>query len=72
MEQRVITAISNKIYQRFPEIKGARPSVQEQTTGHFLLIYKGAAQTADGRSIDRTVRVVASAEGKLIKVTTSR
>lgn len=72
MEQGLITAISNKIYQRFPEIKGARPSVKEQTTGHFLLIYKGATESVDGRTIQRVVRVVASADGKLIKVTTSR
>jgi hypothetical protein len=72
MDSKLVEKISGQIYRQFPEVSGARPSVQAQGDDKFLLIFKGAGTAADGKRIPRTVRVVASASGKVIKVTTSR
>jgi hypothetical protein len=72
MDSKIVEKISGQIYSRFPEVSGSRPSVQSQAEDTYLLIFKGAGTTADGKRIQRTVRVVASGSGKIIKVTTSR
>ncbi len=72
MDSKIVEKISGQISRQFPEVADARPSVQAQGEDNFLLIFKGAATTADGKKIARTVRVVATASGKIIKVTTSR
>lgn len=72
MDAKTVDKISGQVYSKFPEVSGSRPSVQEQTADTFLLIFKGSGTTADGKHINRSVRVVASASGKIIKITTSR
>ena len=72
MDSKIVEKISGQIYRQFPEVSGARPSVQTQAEDTYLLIFKGTGTAADGKKIQRTVRVVASGSGKIIKVTTSR
>lgn len=72
MDQRILTGICSQIYQRFPDLRGVKPKVQEYEGKHVLLIFKGSSATADGRSLARTVRAVVTPEGKITKVTTSR
>ena len=72
MESKIVEKISGQISRQFPEVAGAKPSVQSQGEENFLLIFKGSATTADGKKIARTVRVVATGSGKIVKVTTSR
>jgi hypothetical protein len=72
MEQQKIIAICNQVYQKFPEVRGAQPSVASHGENQILLIFKGRAQAADGKTINRIVRVVASTDGKISKMTTSR
>lgn len=72
MDNHATDEICKKVYQRFPEMKGARPSVQNYSETHVLLVFKGKGTTADGRTIQRTVRVVATKEGKITKLTTSK
>jgi hypothetical protein len=73
MDAQTVQKISEQIYKKFPEVSGSRPKVQSQgSEGNSLLIFKGSAATADGKRIERTVRVVASDRGKIVKVTTSR
>lgn len=71
MDSNAIQAICKTVSQRFPEMKGARPSVQSYGENQVLLVFKASA-AADGRSMQRTVRVVATKEGKISKITTSR
>lgn len=71
MDTRTLTAVCRKVYQRFPEVRGCSPSVQD-TGAQVQLVFKGSAVTADGRSMPRVVRVVATQDGKITKVTTSR
>jgi hypothetical protein len=76
MDAKTIEKICGQIYRRFPEVTGSKPKVQTQATDreapNYLLIFKGSGTTADGKRIDRTVRVVTSETGKIVKVTTSR
>ncbi len=72
MESNLIDAICKTVYKRFPEMNGKRPAVQNYTETQVLLLFKASVTTADGRSLPRTVRVVASKDGKINKITTSR
>jgi hypothetical protein len=73
MDTQIVQKISAQIYKKFPEVAGSHPKVQAQgSESSYLLIFKGSGTTADGKRIERTVRVVASDRGKIIKVTTSR
>jgi hypothetical protein len=49
-----------------------RPKVSSYTGDLSLLLFTTKAKAADGRSITRTVRVVAGPDGKIKKATTSR
>lgn len=81
MESRAIEVISNSIHKQFPEFAGSKPKVRLQadskTSGKlksptYLLTFESKVLTAGGKSLTRWVRVVATEEGKIIKVTTSR
>jgi len=80
MDAKTIDKISKNISRRFPDVAG-RPNVQRQNTPQakgrnatptYLLIYQGQGKGPAGKSISRRVRVVADANGKIIKVSTSR
>ena len=72
MDSKIVEKISEQVYRKFPEVAGAHPSVQAQSEDTYLLVFKGSAKTADGMKIERTIRVVAASNGKVIKMTTSR
>ncbi len=76
MDTKVLGTVCNQIYKRFPEVDGAKPKVQTQSSGQdgpvYLLVFKGKAVTADGKSMPRIVRATVDDHGKIIKVTTSR
>jgi hypothetical protein len=76
-----IESISRQIYRQFPEIRDARPMVQNQPGAksaglsgaeQYLLTFRGSGQGPGGRTINRIVRVVANDRGKVLKVSTSR
>ena len=80
MDNKHLDSICKQIYKRFPEVSGYHPKVQTQnlphgnseSTSQYLLIFQGSRTTADGKSINRIVRVVVSEQGRILKVTTSR
>ncbi len=75
-----IDAIARQVYRQFPEIRDARPQVQDQAGAkvlgadgrRFVLTFKGKGQGPGGQSILRIVRVVADERGKVLKISTSR
>ncbi len=71
MERQLINAICQQVARKFPETKGVQPKVTSRPQDQYLLVFKSSATTADGRTLPRTVRVVADANGKIIKMTTS-
>ncbi len=86
MDTQVINKVSSSIYNRFPEFKGCNPTVRKQkkpqakstpgnTTTTYLLTYKTKAlvsASSGSKSMSRSIRVVATENGKIIKMTTSR
>jgi len=79
MNDKSLKSISSKISRQFPEVAKSKPKVQRQSgqktkssTSTYLITYRGKALTADGKSINRVVRVTADDDGKIIKITTSR
>jgi hypothetical protein len=72
MDNKLIDAINKQIYRKFPEVDGVKPVSSPRPGEQVLLVYKGAAITADGRAISRTVRVVVDQAGKILKMTTSK
>jgi len=72
MEERAKQQVCSSVYHQFPELRGAHPSVSALPGDKFQLVFHGKAETADGKKINRTVRVTASENGKILKLTTSR
>lgn len=88
MDPKLIQRISNQVYRRFPEVNGKKPRVRQQkppangskakhsgaaaVDPTYLLIFRGTGLGPGGRPIPRLVRVVASAQGKILKISTSR
>ena len=82
MDTKLLNSISSQVYRRFPEVEGSHPKVQTQAapqavksasaSPNYLIIYQGSAAGPNGKSISRIVRVVANAQGKILKITTSR
>ena len=79
MDSKTIRDISQQIYRRFPEVSGAAPNVKSQPDAKgigngsaYLLTFKGRVQSNGGPAFNRNVRVVASGDGRILKVTTSR
>ncbi len=81
MEPRFVDAVCQQVYTRFPEVNGCAPKIQLQPAGEpgaakkapsYLFIFSGKGLTANGKAIARTVRVVVSERGKIVKMTTSR
>jgi len=72
MEKSNIDKVNNRVYRQFPDLKGRKPTISSYAESKYLLLYKGSAKTANGKTISRTIRVVADEKGKIIKITTSR
>jgi len=81
MDQDKIKTINKEVYRRFPEIKGKKPKVQvlklsnkrgPEQTKTYLLVYGSQASTSTHQVLSRMVRVVATDEGVIVKITTSK
>jgi hypothetical protein len=72
MDRQIIASVSREVYHNFPEVKGSQPEIRPQGQTRNLLVFHGKSTTEDGRTINRTVRVVVDVNGKIIKTTTSR
>ena len=72
MDSNTLSSVCDEVYKRFPEVVGSHPKEQNQPNENTLLIFRGISKTADGKRIERNVRVLVSPTGKIIKMTTSR
>lgn len=72
MNRQALEKICAQVYQKFPEVAGSAPKVQPYGESQHLLIFQGKGTTASGHAIQRMVRVVATQDGKVVKITTSR
>jgi hypothetical protein len=68
-------AICERVYRRFPAMKGVRPSIRrQQSPGQdcFLLRFETVVVLEGGARLPTTVRVVVNADGRILKMTSSR
>jgi hypothetical protein len=85
MDSKTIQSISKKIYRRFPEVDGVKPSLRKQKipgtkrdkpsnleNHNYLLTFKNTVKGPGSQKIQRIIRVVTSSSGKIIKTTTSK
>lgn len=84
MDPKLVKTITTQIYRRYPEFEGCRPKVRRQAPAQaksesrpetYLLTYTQKVQVnsaAGPRTLTRSLRVVTDANGKILKITTSR
>ena len=72
MESNALDKVCKNIYRRFPTVSGKRPKVSKQGDDRYLLIFSGKGETPDGKTIQQTLRVVATEDGKVVKTSMSR
>jgi hypothetical protein len=83
MDPKTIQKISTQVYRQFPEVSGVKPKVrprpasgksssQNGSSETYLLTFQGMASLGSGKSMPRLVRVVATPQGKILKISTSR
>lgn len=83
MESQAIEIISRSIFKKFPEFSGTKPKVRLQSSPQisgsakappstYLLTFENKVSIAGGKNMTRWVRVTATREGKILKVSTSR
>ena len=72
MDAKSKTSVCSSVYSQFPELKGTSPQVKSLPGDKYQLIFQGKALTENGKSLPRTVRVVANEDGKILKLSTSR
>lgn len=81
MNQDIIKTINQVVYRRFPEVKGKKPKIQllklsgtrsAENEKKYLLVYGSQANLSDHQILSRLVRVVATEDGRIVKITTSK
>lgn len=75
LSQAQIDGISQRVYARYPDLKGVRPQIKSQETGkklQYVLSFKTRVAAADGASLQLIVRAFASESGRLLKMSSSR
>ena len=74
MKTEAVQKVSHKVVRQFPEMEGIKPAVKSEkgSDDRFLMTYKGAFDLPDGNTMKRIVHVVASEEGDVIRMSTSR
>lgn len=69
----VVEAARRYVRERFPEMQGMRCSGEPAPApGKYIVTARRRQQTRDGRSIERIVRVTLDANGKVLRVNTSK
>lgn len=81
MESKSLDKVKNQVYRQFPEVAGSKPDVKPNSKAQsksirggvtYQLTFKGKGANQRGQTIHRRVRVIATAKGKIIRISTSR
>ena len=85
METKTLETLTKNIHRRFPEVAGVKPKVRKQplpksspaakdkgTEDNYLLTFNTVVEGPGGQKIPRWVRVVATPQGKIVKISTSK
>lgn len=72
MDRNTLNSVCEKVYRRFPIVANKKPKVTAQGNGRYLLIFSSSGKTPDGKTIQQSVRVVTTDDGRIIKSSMSR
>lgn len=80
MQPASVQAVCQQVYARFPNLRGVQPKVKPQglpvgtapAQSRYSLLFETQAPAANDKLMRFSVRVVADAQGKILKMTTSR
>ncbi len=72
MDKSNLDSIYQQVYARYPEVNGKRPRPQVYGKDQYLLVFHSTASLPNGKKMEHTVRVVASAEGRIQKMSSSK
>jgi len=81
MNERVINNVCKEVYRRFPDLTGTRPKIQlfgseknltASPSPKYLLIFRGGGVTTTQRNLSYVIRVIITAQGKILKMSMSR
>jgi hypothetical protein len=75
MQDKHIDKISDEVYRKHPDLKGVKPKVMPREgvkSDDTLLVYEKKVSGPGGKTINRIVRAVADASGKIKKISTSK
>jgi hypothetical protein len=67
-----VQSVNQTICQEYPDFKNIYPKVTETSDGNAVLVYEKKEKTADGIPIKLVLRVTVDANGRILKVSTSR
>lgn len=71
-QEKLIRLVTKALAREFPEYAHSRPRLSERSDGTFLLVYECVYKTEDGAKLTSRLRVVADADGKILKTSVSR
>ena len=71
-QEKLIRDVGKKISGDYPQFAHTRPQVSKRSDGACLLVYEEKLRTVDGLSIMSRLRVVADANGEILKISVSR
>jgi len=71
MDSAAISKVCHQVYTRFPKLQGVKPKVNTQGS-NFLLVFSTKSELAGGKTLEQLIRVVADADGNIIKISSSR
>ncbi len=72
MEKNALDKVCRQVYRQFPPFKDKRPKITQQNEDRYLLIFSGTGAGPDGKTIQQTIRVIATGDGKILKTSMSR
>ncbi len=72
MEKKALQKVCGEIYRSYPPLQDMKPKVSKQGEDRYLLVFSKSDKTPDGKTIQQTIRVVASENGKILKASMNR
>lgn len=72
MDRNTLDKICSQVYRRFPTLANKKPKVTTQGQDRYLLVFSASEKAPDGKVIHQTIRVVTTADGRIIKSSMSR
>jgi hypothetical protein len=72
MDKTLINTVRMKVYQLFPRITGVIPEIKSQPHDTYLFIFRSNGTASDNKIIPIDIRVIADANGRVLKTSSSR